>query len=284
MRKWIKTVLILIALALMGVIVFSYVSYELAIGTPDWYRPLSLSPQEQADAARRADDKFLTLLSRAADAQAAQRRTHASSTQPTSTQSDPITVSFSDEELNAFFYKWIQLNHWNEKMGHYLSDPQIILHDGQLILAGKTELGGFMKGTVLSIHFLPKLDQKGSLILEIEGIWAGRLPLPDSVWNSQRDKLESLVRAKLPQLRRQSHISDSGSANADAVAVAMSDSLLHILNGKPASPVIFLPMNPHGGYPVKLTQLDVGKGSIAFSALPLTAEERGQLIERIDGK
>jgi hypothetical protein len=136
----------------------------------------------------------------------------------------------------------------------------------------------------LSVHFLPKLDKDGALELSIDGIWAGRLPLPDAVWNSQRAKLETLVRAKLPELRRQSHISDGGSANAGAVAVAMSDSLLHVLNGEPASPVIFLPMNPHGGYPVKLTELDVGKGSIAFSALPLTAAERGKLLERIEGK
>jgi hypothetical protein len=35
---------------------------------------------------------------------------------------------------------------------------------------------------------------------------------------------------------------------------------------------------------VKLTELDVGKGTIAFSALPLTAAERGELLERIEGK
>jgi hypothetical protein len=285
MRKWIKTGLLLIALLLVGAIIFSFVSYELARGTPDWYRPHALSLEERAQAARRADDKFLSLLGRAADAQAAGRRTQNSSASPAaSSGSEPITVSFTDDELNAFFYKWIQLNHWDQKMGQYLSNPQIILHDGQLILAGQVNMSGLLEGTVLSVHFVPTLDQQGQLMVNIDGISAGRLPLPNAVWESQRDKLEELVREKLPALRRQSRIGEGGSANAAAVGVAMSDMLLHVLNGQPTVPVVFLPVNPHEGYPMNLTQLHIEKGSIALSALPLTRQQRGQLREQIKGQ
>ncbi len=279
MRKWIKTGLTLIALLLVGAIIASFVSYQLAKGRPAWYRPHSLSIQERAEAARRADDKFLALVGRAADAQAAKRR---SPNDPgPGASSDPMTVSFTDDELNAFFYKWIQFNHWDQKMGRYLKDPQIILQDGDLILAGQVTADGLMEQTILSIRFKPALDSAGQLMMQIEGISAGRLPLPDAIWESQRAKLEAMVQQKLPSLRRQARISDTGTANATAVAMLMGESLLNVLDGQPTAPLVFLPVGQDQGYPMRLTGLRIDKGTITLSAVPLTTAQRGALRERL---
>lgn len=287
MRKALKLSLIIVALLLIAAIVFSFTSYELARGTPDWYRPHSLNPEQRARAAQRADDKLLTLIGRATDAQAAEvrRQHHTSDLSPHPIGSEePVTVSFSADELNAFFYKWIQLNHWDRKIEAYLGNPQIVLHNGHIIIAGTIPWQGMFRGTVLSVHFLPKIDDQGRLQFSIDGISAGRLPLPQAVWDAKRNDLEALVSEKLPALRRSASISDSGSANAAAVAACMSQSLLNVLNDLPAAPILFLPLNSHLGYPMKLTTLSVDEGSITLGAVPLTPQQRAELLAQIRNK
>ena len=87
----------------------------------------------------------------------------------------PITVSFTDDELNAFFDKWITWNNWKAAYERHMIDPILILDDGRLILAGRIrELE-----SVVSLHFEPRIDPRDAERLRRRGRTVsahGRLP------------------------------------------------------------------------------------------------------------
>ena len=66
--KWVKRLLILIAVALFGAVAFSLAGIYLYRGTPKWYRPRIATTQQVKDAANRADQKLLDLFTWAASA------------------------------------------------------------------------------------------------------------------------------------------------------------------------------------------------------------------------
>jgi hypothetical protein len=278
--------LYVLALGLIVAIAATYVSYRMSQGAPEWYHPGATSAAEREAAARRADDKFLTAISQAADAQAAEIR---AKTRPALTHAtEPIEVAFTGEELNAFFYKWAKLNQWDQKIGRYLSDPQIVIHDGKLIFAGTinpaaAEAHGLaaLKGMVVSLHFRPKLTESGQLDFTLQRVMAGRLPLPGGLWDAQADKLKAFLAKRLPALQAGARIADTGASNGDAIAAAMSQFLLHVLNQKPSRPVVFLPVDNRHGIPVKITAIRIADQVITLTALPLDPAERAALLREI---
>ncbi len=286
MKKWLRGVLYLVAFGLIAAIVATFISYRMTQGAPDWYHPHAISAAERAAAARRADDKFLTAISQAADAQAAEIR---AKTRPSVVpQPHQITVSFTAEELNAFFYKWATLNHWDEKVGNYFSDAQIVIHEGRLIVAGTVNSKvaakyglGTLGGMVVSFHFRPELTSSGQLDCSLARVMAGRLPLPSAIWDAQSDKLKAFLLQHLPAFQRKAKISDTGASNGDAIAAAMTEFMIDVLDQQPSSPVIFLPVDNRHGIPVKITSIQVADQSISMTAVPLDANQRQGLLRQI---
>lgn len=286
MKKWLRGALYLVAFGLIAAIVVAFISYRMTQGAPDWYHPSAISDADRAAAARRADDKFLTAISQAADAQAAEVRAKTRPSAPP--QPRQINVSFTAEELNAFFYKWATLNHWDEKVGSYFSDAQIVIHEGSIIVAGTinakaaaTHGLGALGGVVVSFHFRPKLTPTGELDCSLVRVMAGRLPLPSSIWDAQSDKLKAFVLQRLPAFQKKARISDTGASNGDAIAAAMTEFMLDILDQQPASPVIFLPVDSRHGIPVKISSIQVADQSISLTAVPLDAVQRQALLRQI---
>src|SRR5580658_58010 len=138
--KWLKRLLILIALALLGVVAFSLVGVYLYRGTPKWYRPRIATTQQVKDAANRADQKLLDLFTWAASARAQQLRRINGISQPGDAPIGPKTVSFDDDEINSFATAWKSpgKDAMEERISHYFTDGRIVLADDSLILVGQS--------------------------------------------------------------------------------------------------------------------------------------------------
>src|SRR5205814_2471091 len=203
--------------------------------------------------------------------------TSAPATAPAPTTRRSLTVTCTEQELNAAFEKWETAYDWRDASGAYISDPRIVLHEGRLIVAGDVK----DMGTLISLHFHPRVDDKGRLRFELERILGGRLPLPESAFDGYRDKLEQKVLASLPGLQRGAQFKPDGSANEKAVAACFAELLLHVLEREPAEPVLFLPANQGACVPVKLTDVAIDGKSIALTVQLMSAQERKALLGEI---
>lgn len=279
MKKLIRGILYTVAVVLIGAIIATYVSYRLSLAKPVWYRPLTMNPEQMHQAAVSAQDKFLTVVNQAASAHQAEVLAQRAATLPATRPT--LQVTFSSDELNAFFQNWAQLNGLHERINRYLADPQIILQDGQLILAGTVKGIEQLDGRVVSVHFRPVLDEDGQLQMDLQGVRAGRLPLPAVLWDSKKGQLKQVLQQKLPQLRREAEIDAGGATNVPAMAAAMSQLALAILDHRPADPIVFLPFDQKRNVPVKLTGVRVEEQSLTLQAVPLDAQQRQVLLKRI---
>jgi len=209
-------------------------------------------------------------------------RDGAAASSPTTPSTHPatrpsLTVTFTEQELNAAFEKWGKAYGWATAYGQYVSDPRIVLHDGRLIFAG--DVKDF--GTIVSLHFQPAVDKQGHLQFELARVLAGRLPLPESAFNQYREKLEQKVRSSLPEMQRAARIEPDGSANEKAVAATMAKLLLRVLDRRPGEAVLFLPANQGKQVPVKLSDVNIDGKKIALTVQLMTPQERSALLERI---
>lgn len=279
--KWLKRILLVLAILLSGVLAVLGGSYYLMKGTPDWYHPRHQTAEQRADSARSAERKLADVQNWAADAQAAETRARsgrATATMPAAATA--ATVTFTEDELNAFFYKWAEFYHWQERYGRYLSDPVLVLQDDRLILAA--QMRDF--DAVVSFHFEPALDESGQLHLKLVRVLAGRLPLPDTVWSSQKERLERSIKAHLPHWRQNARIDPTGIANDDAVMAGMSNLILHLLNNQPSRPVIFLPIIHDSRVrkvPVKLLNVAIEPHALTLTVDRLTSAERADYLEHL---
>ena len=175
MKKWIKRMTLFVVGLVLVLGAYVGWAYWQARGTPDWLRPMTASAEEQAAAANRLDQKILDTLSAvrewdAADPSQTRPAARRGDQRPAATQ--PFTklkVSFTEAELNASFRKWDKLYGWTERYRSYVQDPSIVLHDGKIIVAGKSE----EVGSVVSVHFDPKISKDGQLDLELSDVLAG---------------------------------------------------------------------------------------------------------------
>ena len=289
MRKWLKRsilgLLLVVALAVA-------VGYWLFRGTPSWYRPATLTAEQRDAAAQRAENKFRATYNFAAKVQAdEQKRLHAagaSTRAPTTSPAQPsrepsadaFTTAFTEDELNAFFTKWATVHRWDAHYGPYISDPAVVLRDGKLILAGT------MKdlGAVASVHFRPVATDDGQLSLALDGVYAGRLPMPSAVWEKHRATLTAQMREKLPAWRRGAAISPNGVANGPAVSAALATMMINILvDAQKGETALFLPIDPldEGAVPVRLTGVSVENRELTLSVESLSPSDRAALLKRI---
>lgn len=275
--KWLKRLLLLVVFFAVFCGVIGAAGWWMSRRAPAWYAARHRSPQETAAAAHRAEREVQRTLSWAEDQQAYtdSSRYGAPSTQPTKA----LTISLTEDELNGFFQKWDSTFGWSRSYSQYLSDPQIVLHEGRLILAANCK----EMGTVISIAFAPRLED-GKLQMPVDQVLAGRLPLPRTFWDRYRVTLTDRMDEPLPRWQAGAEILPNGTANADTVAAAMSELLIDILNDHPAPPVLFLPYdisNRHRSLPVKLTHVQIANKTLTLEVQPLTPSERQSLLADI---
>src|SRR5687767_1506348 len=149
MKKWIKR------LTLFVVAVFVVVAISLAVmyrGSPDWLRRPVASDAERAAAATRVEEKLRDTISVVGEmnsyvATSQPDHTTTDDRRPVATQAPrPLKLEVTEDELNALFDKWDRLYGWTTRFKGYVQDPSIVLHEGRIILAGRSE----EMGTVIS--------------------------------------------------------------------------------------------------------------------------------------
>jgi uncharacterized protein YpmS len=227
--------------------------------------------------ARRALNKFANIQNAAALA----RRNEMAADPNAAGSPVSIDVSFSDDELNAFFEKWANYANWKSNYDRYVEDPLVIIEADRLVLAGQVK----DLDAVVSLEFDPQIDAKGKLDLRLERVLAGRLPLPDLFIQSYKDRLTADLGANLPRWRERAAIDSDGAANSELISASMARLFIHALDHTPADPVLFLPLvERRANVPVRVCAVRVEDHNVTMTVLPLDAKERAALLQRIKGK
>src|SRR5215210_3135619 len=207
--KWLKSLLRIVGLLVVLIAIGAGVGWYLLRGKPAWYDAAVPDLATRQAAAVRAENELKRTIDWAASQQAEERaglfaaRTGPATSPATGPSTGPstrrsLTVTFTEDELNAAFEKWETAYGWRESYGESISNPRIVLHEGRLIIAGDVK----ERGTLISLQFRPRIDKQGRLQFRLERILGGRLPLPESAFDPYREKLEQKVRQSLPGLQR----------------------------------------------------------------------------------
>jgi uncharacterized protein YpmS len=276
MRKWIKSLMLLAALLLVGALAVVYGGFRMVKGAPDWYRRSILSVQQREILARSAFNKFADIQNAAALARRDEIASHFS--QADVAPPVPIVVSFSDDELNAFFEKWANYANWKSNYERYVDEPLVILQDDHVILAGQVK----ELDAVVSLELNPQIDPANRLDLHLESILAGRLPLPDLFIGPYKERLTARLEQNLPRWRAAAAIDSDGAANSALISAAMARLFIHTLNHTSADPVLFLPLVEHNANVlVRVCSVKVEGHNLTMTVVPLSAGEREALLKRI---
>ena len=269
------------ALVLFAAILFSAGGLILLRGTPDFYQVMNQSPEDQAAAAQRAQDKLATINNYAVEAYSSAIRTsNGTATTAPATAPASIHVAFTDNELNALFRNWSKLNNWKQTYEQYLIDPVLIFRENRVILAGKAKLNEI--NAVVSVHFEPRLTETGELDLHLVRVQGGRLPLPRAMLQKYTDQARNALTVRLPHWQRNARIDSNGAANNYMIAAAMGKLALQTLDDEPAAPVAFLPMVMQDvTVPVKITDVKIDNKTLTLTAEPYTPAERMALLDEI---
>jgi hypothetical protein len=277
---------ILLAVLLLGAVGLG-VLYHLSKRTPARYTPAALSLAQIEEASARVDtQKMPDLLNLASKAHAAASATHNAQSRgrsvPTgATQPGPVTVTFTQDEVNSSIIKWSQ--HYQEKLDRYVTQPYVAIEKDQIILMGTVpELS-----RVVSMYLQPRIDEKGQLRCEATNVYLGTLPLPGSLFTKYRAKVEGSLKSNMPQWQRGAKMDAGGAVNPDARAVLLSRLALQILNNESGPAFLYLPYLPDRDknwdktVAVRLINLAIDKGAVTITVQPTTPDERAALVEQI---
>lgn len=289
--KLLKICLLVLAVLLLGGIALSVGGWFMLRGTPEWYRPTTATVEQRAASAKRAEQMFTKMTNWAGGARAARLRAAIPATgeAPTTGQavtalahepSTPFQIQFTGDELTALFEKWTEGNGRREFFNQYVQDARLVLRNNQLILAGNVN----DLGTVVSVQFDPSIDAQGNLKMSIARVLGGILPLPDAVWARKRERIERMLRSKLPGYQQAAALSDDGTANSAASSAGMNKLLLSVLRGAAADPVLFIPYDVqklNRSLPVKITAVMIENDTMTITAEQMTPAERESMLERL---
>lgn len=278
MRKPVRRLLLVCSLLLALAALFGTGGVALIQSAPEFYRPLALTPEQLEAAARSAEDKIVTVQNQAAEARREELdRARTGSTRP----GEAINIAFTDDELNSLFAKWSEMGGWKARYGKYMTDPVVIIQDQRLIFAATVKVGRF--DAVLSLHFNPRLDETGKLLVDLDSVRAGKLPLPQEALISPfRTNVQNQLMTRFRAWQNFARLDASGTANPDAVKVVMTRLVLGALNREPCEPMLFLPVvGSDGVVPVKLTGVAIEENCLKLTVVPLTSDERTALMSYI---
>jgi len=272
MRKWIKRLLLVVAIGLTLLVAVALTGLWMIRAEPAFYRPVTLTPEQREAAAQRATNKLATIQNQAA-------RLHASAASTRVVNAgDEITVSFTADELNAFFDKWSNFQNWKAGYQRYIEDPVVILQDGRIILAARVK----EMNMVASLHFEPRIDERGQLNLQLARVLGGRLPLPATVISGYEDRLTSALRRNLPAWQSNAAIDNNGAANPSAISASAAELLFHVLAHEPAEPVLYLPiMAQKGSVPVRINNVRIENETLTLTVKPMNRDQQQALLDRI---
>lgn len=273
--RFLKRLLRIFALVLLLCALAAGVLYHLSTRMPAGYTPAYLTDAQIAEAARIVDtQKFPRLLNLASEARNNANLAVKSGT--TQAAIVPLTITFTQDELNASLWKWT--NKHRASYEPYVKQPLIKLEEGRIILMGTVP----EYDKVLSVHLVPAIDEQG-LHCTLDSVRIGTLPLPQGLFNKQRARVEASLKARLPAWQSAARMDATGVTNSDFDAAATARMVLQILDHKPSPAILLLPKldSPGKSIPVRLTHLQVEQGALTITVQPLQPEERLALLETV---
>jgi hypothetical protein len=258
---------------LVWLAIFAVVGHILVYDPPGWYLQSTQSTRSSQgeQTAGGIDGKLAAAAAWAAGIQAARER-HSTVT----SGSGMLELSVTEAEINAAIARWEQVNA-NNSGG--ISDPEILLEDGQIILAGKPK----DLGLVVSVRLAPWLDGAGDLHVDIVQVKAGLLPLPlplpRAVWGIYAGGLATAVAAQLPGEDQLAKMDSDGSVNDAETRAVLSRMLIRFLHCDSARPNLFVTYFHDNGtrnLPVKLELIRIAGKTATIRLTPLG---RGEPVE-----
>ena len=287
MRKAWKKRLLTAALVLVGTgLALVLGAFLMVRGRPSWYVKPTFNPAEQAQASQNLENKLIETRNWAAAASAQERaeiranQTATSpSTRPAGPVAQPITVSFTQDELNASLYKWLEFNKLKDKVERFVHDPVILLQDGRVILAGEVKTSNM--DSILSAHFAPKLNADGKLDVGFGRLFAGRLPMPDAAIADYRDKLLVALAEKMPAWQQEAKLDEAGVTNDSFIHATLGKLLQATLLHEPTDALIFLPLDDRRGIAARLTAIEVGEKKITVTVERIPPADRKRALESL---
>jgi hypothetical protein len=284
MKKWLRRILWLLASGLVLSAGAAVLGYRQITRTPDWYAPPPVDSPEWSAAANRADQKVAQTLSWAAEVHAHRVRMRRAAAVGTTLPSadaapGPRSISFTDTELNAFFVKWANApTGVPEKIAQFAEGLRLYIQNGKLILAGKL----IKTGIIASVQLLPSIDSSGRLLLALQEVDAGCLPVPRSFL--PLDSVRGGLLEDLPRWQDDAAFAPDGIANESAIAAETAKLFLHTMDGSAAPAVAFLPSDVtrlKRAIPVKMTAISLSDHTLNATIDELSDAERQALLESI---
>jgi len=258
------------------------VLHRLSKSRPARYMPNALTDQQRDAAAWRLEHQKLPTLmnlverSQKMDSAAQRAKAKGLPVPPDATQPvAPLTLSFTEDEINSFLWKWSQP--YKDNYERYVTNPFVSLEDGSIILMGTVP----EFDRVVSAFFEPKLDEKGMLHSDMTGIKLGALPLPQNLFATKRQRVENALRTRLPNWQNKANIDATGLANSDAQCAWLGKLVLQLLDHQPSPAVIFVRTEASKTVPVRMTKVTIEKGTLTITVQPMDPTERADLLQQL---
>ncbi len=273
-RRWLVRLGVLAILLLAGVAGFVWYAASAAGDIPSFYSRERLSDQARLDALASVERKFLNF-------QGGLSESSATTETDTKAEPEPVSVRFNADEIDAYFEKWLDDNGYREPMAKHLADPRLVIHDGRIVLAGKSNINGF-GDVIVSVRFLPSIGDNGRARLILEDVAAGTFTLPEAAVTAMRQKSVDALGEADPTVREDVAIDEDGMANDAAVALAIDGQLRRLLASEPVEDMIlFPPVIGRGNVAARVVELVIEEDKLRLDVLPLSREEREQLVEEL---
>lgn len=269
-RKWLRRILAVLFGIVLGLAILTLWGYHRATTDPDYFRAIEWDEARLADAANSATQKLAAALTWAGEARSAQVR----GVDP----SGALHISFSEEEINAFFTTWQRLSGWEKRLGQYMEHPQARLIGSELVVAARVR----EVGVVISAHFQPVIDSEGRLDFRLKRTLGGRLPIPRVMFSSYLDRARAGLHRALPAMQKDAALDPRGNANERALLAGFTRMALDVIDDRPSDPRVILQADPFNGkirLPVRLNHVSVEDGQLHLTAEALTPDQQRQFID-----
>jgi hypothetical protein len=255
MTRWIKRVLLGMAALLTAGLILAGVALYYMTSSPAHYRTFAWDETgrmqlNQAAVEQLAEARNLAAAAWSADVSTARGR-------PTSRPATQLRLTLTEEQLNAF----LRHNFAAEQAAAFGPEGGIFLRDGWIILTRHGhDLGLDM---LVSICLRPMLNEQG-LLLKLDKIMAGRLPLPPALAAAELDHLRQSLRRQIPGWQKAATMDAQGSCNAAFVQAGLGQLLLASLDGRPGEPAVYVPGENGRALPLAVTEIAVGQGELTI--------------------
>lgn len=230
---------------------------------PDWYRPEPMPEAARKAAAQALHNRILDLNNRVGDSIIESKQQ--------SSQARAVKIEISEEELNAVYQTWEVLPGLDDQLDQFVTDRQIRLLPGRIVLAGRLARGGIVAG----LHLVIEKDEQGLPVIFLEGINAGLMHIPDSMTDGPRRRMMASLERDIA--RRTPHIRFDP-PNEEAIRVVMARQFSRISTGQRIQPMLVVQSGLGEGLVAEptfanLDSLEIEDGKLTALLRPLTPDE-----------